>query len=135
MKFCTSDNDGSVTNFLVRKELLQTLSFIFKKKYMIIKWFNLHCRVRYPSEEKSAPEVIAKTVSPTSIAVDTVDNHVYWVQYGRLNGNIIRCNLNGSNETVILKNLHETFAITLDSKRRYFFLYFSDIHIYVIFLR
>lgn len=134
MKFCTSDNDGSVTNFLVRKELLQTLSLISKKKYMIIEWFNLHCRVRYPSEEKSAPEVIAKTVTPSSIAVDTVDNHVYWVQYG-LNGNIIRCNLNGSNETVILKNLHDTGGITLDSKRRYIFLYFSDIHIYVIFLR
>jgi hypothetical protein len=72
-------------------------------------------------------------VTPSSIAVDTVDNHVYWVQYG-LNGNIIRCNLNGSNETVILKNLHDTGGITLDSKRRYIFLYFSDIHIYVIFL-
>ena len=116
MKFCTSDNDGSVTNFLVRKELLQTLSLISKKKYMIIEWFNLHCRVRYPSEEKSAPEVIAKTVTPSSIAVDTVDNHVYWVQYG-LNGNIIRCNLNGSNETYTKKSTwHRWNNIRLKTK-------------------
>lgn len=50
---------------------------------------------------------------PIDVAVDSFYNHIYWTE--RYTGRLNRCNLDGLNKSVILKE-DALFALVLDSR-------------------
>ncbi|CAC5371721.1 unnamed protein product [Mytilus coruscus] len=56
-------------------------------------------RLQYPAEVKTAPEIIINTNDPTGVAVDTINDHLYWSELK--SNRILRSHLNGSSTTVI----------------------------------
>ncbi|CAC5419981.1 LRP5_6 [Mytilus coruscus] len=73
--------------------------------------------------ENSVIEIIIRNSKPMGIAVDSLNDHLYWADQD--GAAIKRSNLNGSNIEVILdKSLQTPVAITVDTSNRW--LYFSD---------
>ncbi|CAC5383007.1 unnamed protein product [Mytilus coruscus] len=68
---------------------------------------------KYPSENRTLERFI-QTINPVGIAVDSVNVHVYWVNYRFGQDNYLsRSNLDGTNEVVVSKPLRNTFALFL----------------------
>ncbi|VDI79964.1 Hypothetical predicted protein [Mytilus galloprovincialis] len=81
---------------------------------------NVHffCRIRYPSNESNLVETVVRSANPTGIALDQIENHLYWTE--SLPSNIFRCNLDGSEVTVKLNSsLEYPHAIAIHSRTSY----------------
>ncbi|VDI38277.1 Hypothetical predicted protein [Mytilus galloprovincialis] len=83
-------------------------------------------KVRYPptSNETTLEDIVLDNINtPIGIAVDSVNDHIYWTDTGLQR--IMRSNLDGSNTTLILgTGLENPRAIELDTANRW--IYFSD---------
>ncbi|XP_063398896.1 low-density lipoprotein receptor-related protein 4-like [Mytilus trossulus] len=56
-------------------------------------------RFAYPSSNTTLQTVVQSTSYPSGIAVDSTNDHLYWVDDYR--GQLSRCNIDGSNVTVL----------------------------------
>jgi hypothetical protein len=52
--------------------------------------------------------------APFDIVIDHEHDHVYWTEY-MPNGRIMRCNLDGSNQSVLETDLYTPLSISLDN--------------------
>ncbi|CAC5362614.1 LRP8 [Mytilus coruscus] len=102
------------------------IDYDYNTGYLYIPRFNKHdiLRLRYPSEKTYNIENVTMTNSPVNLAIDTLYKHVYWSEYN--NGNLLRCNLDGSNKSFILHDsIGYMYALTLDIQNRW--LYYSTV--------
>lgn len=67
------------------------------KKYRDLFLFS---RLSYPAKVKTAPETIIRADYITGVAVDTINDHLYWSEHK--NHQIGRSDLDGSNRKVFL---------------------------------
>lgn len=80
--------------------------------------FDFFSRFPYPSENIALQYVVSTTSGPVGVAVDSANDHVYWVEDG---GNTLsRCKSDGTNVTVVVvsNSLSRTFMIRLDVTNR-----------------
>lgn len=73
-------------------------------------------RINYPSIDKTPAEVIIIGSYPSGIAVDSINDHLYWTDIGR--GSIFRSNIDGLNTITILNNIY-SLVIELDIRNGY----------------
>jgi hypothetical protein len=52
---------------------------------------------------------------PFDIAIDQEHDHVYWTDRSSSTGRIMRCNLDGSNQSVLETDLYTPLSISLDN--------------------
>lgn len=79
---------------------------------------NFFSRIPYPSPSRILQHVVNTSYNPSSVAVDSPNDHVYWVFHS---GNILsRCTLDGTNVVVFTSpHSNNIFTIRLDLKNRY----------------
>ncbi|CAC5392975.1 unnamed protein product [Mytilus coruscus] len=77
------------------------MDYDYKTRFMYFPRYYTHDIVRfaYPSKNITLQTVIQSLSSPTGIAVDSTNGHIYWCEYGT--NRLSRCNLDGSNVTVL----------------------------------
>lgn len=61
----------------------------------------LFLRLRYPSENVSTLETIVTVTRPITIAIDQINEHLYWIDGNSINI-IRRCKTDGTNQVTIL---------------------------------
>ncbi|VDI41905.1 Hypothetical predicted protein, partial [Mytilus galloprovincialis] len=61
-------------------------------------YYNDIVRFPYPSNNTALQTVVQSLSNPTGIAVDSANDHLYWIVSG---GQLSRCNLDGRNATVL----------------------------------
>ncbi|CAC5424407.1 unnamed protein product [Mytilus coruscus] len=84
------------------------------------------CRFAYPSNNRTLQTVVQLLSSPSGIAVDSINDHLYWVDPGQ--NKLSRCNLDGSNVTVLL-TLSNPWVIRLDITYRLMYIVELDVRI------
>ncbi|CAG2237267.1 VLDLR [Mytilus edulis] len=72
-------------------------------------------RFAYPSMNRTLQTVIRSLSSPSGIAVDPTNGHIYWID--NKSYRLSRCNVDGSNPTV-LSSLSSPFVIRFDLTNR-----------------
>lgn len=77
-------------------------------------------RFSYLSQNTTLQHVVTTLSGPSGIAVDSVNDHVYWVYHG--SNTLSRCKSDGTNVvTVVLSTgFSDTFMIRLDITNRYY---------------
>lgn len=86
-----------------------------KLRHNIIFYF--YSRFQYPSQSIVLQHVVHTGNGPSGVAVDSTNDHVYWVYDG---GNTLsRCKSDGTNVVVVSNSLSSTFMISLDITNRY----------------
>lgn len=85
-----------------------------------IKLVHVDFRFGYPTGCIVVQKVVTTGNRPTGLALDSIHNHIYWTENTANVGRIVRCDLDGSNVTVISQSLSYPFVIRLDVKNRYF---------------
>ncbi|CAC5416402.1 unnamed protein product [Mytilus coruscus] len=78
-------------------------------------------RLHY-SSEVSLEIIVSSVDKPASVAIDAPNEHLYWTEH-RFLGGIGRCNFDGSNIKVILKE-HDVWPVTLDLENKW--IYYSE---------
>lgn len=68
-------------------------------------------RLKYPSDVNTVPETIITTDYPTGVAVDTINDHLYWCD--QANNQIYRSNLDGTS-TAVIANVNGPLDLELD---------------------
>ena len=64
------------------------------------------------------------TQFPSDIVIDQEHDHVYWTDHDSLKGRIMRCSLDGSNQSVVLDtDLYKPLSLSLDNTHGYDTLY------------
>ncbi|CAG2196150.1 LRP5_6 [Mytilus edulis] len=77
-------------------------------------------RFPYPSQNITLQHVVNTSSYPSGVAVDSANDHVYWVNNG---GYILsRCKLDGTNVVVVSNSLSRTFMIRLDVMNRWLYI-------------
>ncbi|VDI77498.1 Hypothetical predicted protein, partial [Mytilus galloprovincialis] len=74
----------------------------------------------YPSQNITLQHVVNTSSSPTGVAVDSANDHIYWVK--SLGDTLLRCKLDGTNVTVVCKSLSNTYMIQLDVTNRWMYI-------------
>ncbi|CAC5404610.1 LRP5_6 [Mytilus coruscus] len=83
-------------------------------------------RFAYPSKTITLHTVVQTDSQPTGIAVDSTNDHIYWIDHGT--DKLSRCNLDGSNVTV-LSTLSNPFTIRLNVTNRWMYIVEQDVGI------
>lgn len=86
---------------------------LIKKKYVIYSPF-FH-RFPYPTDDRPTPEVIINVNNPTGVAIDPIDDHLYWAVKSN---KIYRSNLDGTDSTIIVNDVYFPLDIDLDISNR-----------------
>ncbi|XP_063399571.1 low-density lipoprotein receptor-related protein 4-like isoform X3 [Mytilus trossulus] len=112
----------NVTVLLVQSDTVFDMDYDYKNRFIYFPRYYTHDIVRfaYPSKNRTLQTVIQSSPHyPSGIAVDPTNDHIYWIDFyvGRLS----RCNLDGSNVTV-LSSLSLPFVIRLDLTNRWMFI-------------
>lgn len=81
--------------------------------------FNDSYRFAYPSTNRTLHTVVQTDPYPIGLAVDSTNEHIWVVGAG--SGTLSRCNLDGSNLT-LLTIISAPYVVRLDVTKRYFFL-------------
>ncbi|XP_076087726.1 vitellogenin receptor-like [Mytilus galloprovincialis] len=103
---------------------IYSIEYDYKNMYIYFPRFDKNdiLRFRYPSEKVYNLETVTAADKPTGLAIDPVNNHLYWTE--QFKGNLYRSNLDGSDKTLILQD-DIIFALTIDFKERW--LYYSTL--------
>ncbi|XP_063399569.1 low-density lipoprotein receptor-related protein 8-like isoform X1 [Mytilus trossulus] len=112
----------NVTVLVEQSDTVYAMDYDYKNQFIYFPRFSTHDIVRfaYPSKNRTLQTVIQSSPHyPSGIAVDPTNDHIYWIDFyvGRLS----RCNLDGSNVTV-LSSLSLPFVIRLDLTNRWMFI-------------
>ncbi|CAG2213049.1 unnamed protein product [Mytilus edulis] len=105
------------------------LDYHYNEQY--IYWSDHHghkiLRFKYPVDDYSNPEVILNVTHPTGVAVDPIEDHLYWALY--YNDTIYRSNFDGTDATIITDNVYRPLDISIDINNRVMFVqsYFKEI--------
>ncbi|CAG2251781.1 LRP1B [Mytilus edulis] len=83
---------------------------------MSITFYNVY-RFAYPSNNTTLQTVVQSPSTPTGIAVDSANDHIYWIDSNRLS----RCNLDGRNVTVLSTFIYP-WVIRLDVTNRWMYI-------------
>ncbi|CAG2251779.1 unnamed protein product [Mytilus edulis] len=108
--------DIGTSNATVLVEQVQSIVFAldydYTNRYVYLPRFDKFDIVRfpYPSTNIKLQIIIATDPHPTGIAVDSVNEHIYWVTYGALS----RSNLDGTNKKTVSTSLSVPWVIRLD---------------------
>ena len=70
-------------------------------------------RIKYLAGVTTNPEIVAKGVSPTGLAVDATNDYLYWAIMGE--SVIYKSRLDGTNQTAILNDVTNPIDLELDS--------------------
>lgn len=98
------------------------IDYDYKNRFVYFPRYNTFydiVRFAYPSKNLTLQTVIQSLSYPTGIAVDSANDHLYWVEY--VPGRLSRCNLNGSNMTV-LSTVSYPWGIRLDVINRWMYI-------------
>ncbi|XP_076116825.1 low-density lipoprotein receptor-related protein 6-like [Mytilus galloprovincialis] len=108
----------NVTVLVEQSSRVYAMDYDFKHRFIYFPRYSKHDIVRftYPSKNRTLQTVIQSLSYPLGIAVDSTNDHIYWVSQG--SNRLARCNLDGSNVTVF-SSLSNPFVIRLDLKNRY----------------
>ncbi|XP_052101114.1 von Willebrand factor D and EGF domain-containing protein-like isoform X2 [Mytilus californianus] len=92
----------------------------YSKQYIF--WSDYHgntiSRFQYPTEDRSTPEVIINVNKPTGVAIDPIDDHLYWAVKSN---QIFRSNFDGTDSTIIVNNVNFPLDVDLDISNRLMF--------------
>ncbi|XP_071181607.1 very low-density lipoprotein receptor-like [Mytilus edulis] len=99
------------------QSIVYALDYDYTNRYVYLPRFDQFDIVRfpYPSTNIKLKIIIATDPHPTGIAVDSVNEHIYWVTYGALS----RSNLDGTNEKTVSTSLSVPWVIRLDFTNRW----------------
>lgn len=92
--------------------IVYVFSYNYKRKIFLSR------RLHY-STELSLETIVTGLVHSADVAIDTFYEHLYWTEWIS-EGGIRRCNYDGSNKTVIMKENY-VWSVTLDLENRLVF--------------
>ncbi|CAG2190430.1 LRP1B [Mytilus edulis] len=97
------------------------IDYDYQNRYIYFPRYNYNDIVRfaYPSNNTTLQTVVQSLSYPTGIAVDSANDHLYWIDYIR--DKLSRCNLDGSNVTV-LSTFINPWVIRLDVTNRWMYI-------------
>lgn len=95
--------------------LCLSIIILYKKRQT---YFLSH-RLHY-SLEQSMETIVPSVTNPADVAIDSLYEHLYWTERIR-GGGIGRCNYDGSNITVIMKEDY-IWSVTLDLENRFVYI-------------
>ncbi|CAG2237271.1 unnamed protein product [Mytilus edulis] len=97
------------------------IDYDYQNRYIYFPRSNYNDIVRfaYPSNNTTLQTVVQSLSYPTGIAVDSANDHLYWVDSNV--GKLSRCNLDGSNVTVLSTFIHP-WVIRLDVTNRWMYI-------------
>ncbi|XP_076116435.1 vitellogenin receptor-like isoform X1 [Mytilus galloprovincialis] len=97
------------------------IDYDYQNRYMYFPRYNYHDIVRfaYPSNNTTLQTVLQSLSGPTGIAVDSGNNHIYWIDFK--GDQLSRCNLDGSNVTVLSTFIYPV-VIRLDFTNRWMYI-------------
>ncbi|VDI60052.1 Hypothetical predicted protein, partial [Mytilus galloprovincialis] len=103
-----------------------SLDYDYQNKYVYFPRDNLNdiMRFPYPSQNITLQHVVNTSSSPTGVAVDSANDHIYWVK--SLGDTLLRCKLDGTNVTVVCKSLSNTYMIQLDVTNRWLYIGYNN---------
>ncbi|XP_052067595.1 low-density lipoprotein receptor-related protein 1B-like isoform X2 [Mytilus californianus] len=106
------------------------MDYDYKNRFLYFPRYNTRDIVRfaYPSKTIILQTVVKTDQYQSGIAVDSTNGHIYWTTYDVI-GRLSRCNLDGSNVTV-LSTLSLPFVIRLDLTNRWMYIVEHDIGIF-----
>ncbi|XP_052067597.1 low-density lipoprotein receptor-related protein 5-like isoform X2 [Mytilus californianus] len=98
-------------------DYVYAMDYDYKNRFIYFPRYNTRDIVRFPYSSKNITlqTVIQSLSYPIGIAVDSTNDHLYWVDYNT--HRLSRCSLNGSNRTV-LSTLYHPIVIRVDVKNR-----------------
>ncbi|CAC5383059.1 LRP4 [Mytilus coruscus] len=103
-----------------------SLDYDYENRYVYFPRYSLRdiLRFSYPSQNITLQHVVNTSSFPSGVAVDSANDHVYWVNDNR--GTLSRCKSDGTNIVVLLTSLSDTFMIRLDLTNRWMYIgYYS----------
>ncbi|CAG2252071.1 unnamed protein product [Mytilus edulis] len=97
------------------------IDYDYQNRYIYFPRYYYHDIVRfaYPSNNTTLQTVVQSLSYPTGIAVDSANDHLYWIDYNI--NKLSRCNLDGSNVTV-LSTFIDPWVIRLDVTNRWMYI-------------
>ncbi|XP_052066526.1 low-density lipoprotein receptor-related protein 8-like [Mytilus californianus] len=103
-----------------------SFDYDFKNGYVYFPRYNVRDIVRfpYPSQNITLQHVVTTSPKPTGIAVDSANDHVYWVYH--YSNTLSRCKSDGTNVVVVSTSLSNTFMIRLDVTNRWMYIGYID---------
>ncbi|VDI82719.1 Hypothetical predicted protein, partial [Mytilus galloprovincialis] len=117
------DTDTRSVNVLLELGIpfVYAIDYNYQNRYIYIPRSNYHDIVRfaYPSNNTTLQTVVQSLSYPTGIAVDSANDHLYWIDSNK--GQLSRCNLDGSNVTV-LSTFISPLVIRLDVINRWMYI-------------
>ncbi|CAC5377393.1 unnamed protein product [Mytilus coruscus] len=94
------------------QSIVFALDYDYTNRYVYLPRFDKFDIVRfpYPSTNRKLQVIVETDPHPTGIAVDSVNEHIYWITYGELS----RSNLDGTNVKTVSTSLRVPRVIQLD---------------------
>ncbi|XP_063399564.1 low-density lipoprotein receptor-related protein 4-like isoform X2 [Mytilus trossulus] len=112
---------GNVTVLVEQSHYVYAMDYDYKNRFIYFPRYNSDDIVRfaYPSKNRTLQRVIQSLPYPSGIAVDSTNDHIYWVaEYAE---SLLRCNMDGSNE-IVLSTPSYPFVIRLDLTNRWMYI-------------
>ncbi|XP_076115992.1 uncharacterized protein LOC143083608 isoform X2 [Mytilus galloprovincialis] len=103
-----------------------SFDYDYQNEYVYFPRYNVRdiVRFRYPSQNITLQHVVNTTAKPAGIAVDSANDHVYWVNHK--SNTLSRCTLDGTNVFVVFTSFSNTFMIQLDVINRWMYVGYID---------
>lgn len=97
-------NTGNVTALIDIASRVFSMAYDYENKYIYLPRNDKNdiIRLRYPSENVSTLKTIVTVASPLNIAIDQINEHLYWIDSS---SRIRRCKTDGTNQVTILSEL------------------------------
>lgn len=112
-------NTGNVTVLVDIASRVFSMAYDYENKYFYLPRYDKKdiIRLRYPSENVSTLETIVTVTSPLNIAIDQINEHLYWIDSNSIE-KIRRCKTDGTNQVTILSE-GGIWGLTIDLTNRW----------------
>ncbi|CAC5383055.1 LRP5_6 [Mytilus coruscus] len=104
------------------QDIVYSLDYDYENNYMYVPRYNAGdiLRFKYPSQSITLQHVVNTSNIPVGVAVDSANDHVYWVSNGLTI--LSRCNLDGTNVVVVFTGSSSTHMVRLDLTNRWMYI-------------